>query len=96
MANDIVHKDLYQRLGNIKKGEEWLKAGEVLGLRVCRASKHPAAIRDPKLPNDNGKASLIATIQSHLHKGINQVIFKEILRFGIDEDSIWRALGMLK
>lgn len=96
MANDIAHKDLYQQLGNVKKGEDWLRMGEILGLRICRGSKHPATIRDPRLPDDNGRASLIATIQSHLNKGMNQAIFKEILRFGIDEDEIWKALGMLK
>lgn len=96
MANDINHKDLYQRLGNIKEGEEWLKAAECLGLRICCGSKHPATIRDPDLPDDNGKASLITVVQSSLHKRMNQRIFKEMLRFEKDEDKIWRCLGMLR
>lgn len=95
MANEIRHKDLFQQLGNIKKGEEWLKVADKLQLRICRGSKHPSTIRDPKLPEDNGKASLIATIQSDLHKTINQKIFKELLKFGIPEDDIWKALGKL-
>lgn len=95
MSNDIKHKDLYQNLGNIKRDQEWLKAADKLGLRVCGGSKHPYTIRDPKMPEDNGKASLIATIQSDLHKTINQKIFKEILKSGVSEEDIWKALGML-
>lgn len=95
MANDIVHKDLYQALGNIKKVEQWIQVGERLNLRICRGSKHPSTIRDPKLPEDNGKASLITVIPNDLHRRINQQIFKELLRFGIAEDDIWKALGML-
>ncbi|MEK7180074.1 MAG: hypothetical protein AAB706_01240 [Patescibacteria group bacterium] len=96
MSNNIKRKDLFQGLGNIKKPEQWLEAAERLELRVCRGSKHPSTIRDPKKPNDTGRASLITVIPSHLHKMINQDIFKEILKFGIPEDDIWKALNMLK
>ncbi|OHA90991.1 MAG: hypothetical protein A2832_01280 [Candidatus Zambryskibacteria bacterium RIFCSPHIGHO2_01_FULL_44_22b] len=95
MSNDIKHKDLYLKLGNIKRAEEWLKAAETLNLRICGGGKHPYTIRDPKKPDDNGKGSLIAVIQTTLHKTINQKIFKEILKFGIPEEDIWRALDLL-
>lgn len=95
MANDIQRKDLYQTLGNIKKVEQWLQVGERLNLRVCRGGKHPSTIRNPKMPDDNGRASLITVIPNDLHRIMNQNIFKEFLRFGIPEDEIWKALGML-
>jgi hypothetical protein len=95
MSNDIIRKELYVRLIQIKRVEEWIKACEKLGLRVCRGSKHPSTIRNPKMPNDDGKASLITVVPNDLHKLINQTIFKELKRFGINEDDIWKALGFL-
>lgn len=95
MANDIQRKDLYQTLGNIKKVEQWLQVGERLSLRVCRGGKHPSTIRNPKMPDDNGRASLVTVIPNDLHRIMNQKIFKEFLRFGIAEDEIWKVLGML-
>lgn len=96
MSNDIQRKDLYQRLGNIKNVEQWLKAAQKLDLRICRGSKHPSTIRNPKMPDDEGKASLIATIPNNLHKFMNQTIFKEFIKFGIQEEALWKALDMLK
>ncbi len=95
MANDIKNKSLYEQLGNIKKVEQWLKACEVLGFRVCRGTKHPSTIRNPKFPQDTGRASLITVVPNNLHRIMNQNIFKDILRFGVNEDDIWRALDML-
>jgi hypothetical protein len=94
MSNDIQHKDLFLSLGNIKRLDQWLRAGEKLGLRVCRGTKHPSTFRNPKMPKDTGRASLIAVIPNNLHKTMNQKIFKEILKFGIKEDDIWEALEM--
>ena len=98
MANNIRRKDLFQRLGNIKREEEWLSACKKLGLRICPGSKHSSTVRssDPKLLNDTGKASLIAVIPTELHKIMNQKIFKELLKFGVKEDDIWKALNLLK
>jgi len=95
MTNNIARKDLYKRLGNIKSREEWFKVAETAGLRICRGGKHPYTIRDPRKPNDESKASLIAVIPNNLHKNMNQHIFKHILAYGVPEDVIWKALGML-
>ncbi len=92
MSNNIKRKDLFQRLGNIKKQEHWLKAAEKLGLRICLGSKHPSTVRDPKKTEDNGRGSLISVIPNDLHRIMNQSIFKEFLRFGIPEDELWDAL----
>lgn len=96
MSNNIQHKDLFDGLGNIKKAERWLKAAEKLGLRICRGSKHPSTIRNPKMPDDDCRASLVAVVPNNLHKVMNQIIFKEFLKFGIKEDDIWKALEKLK
>lgn len=95
MTNSILRKDLYKRLGNIKDREAWLKVAEAAGLRICRGGKHPNTIRDPKMPADESKASLIAVIPNNLHNKMNQEIFKHFLAFGVEEDVIWKALGML-
>ena len=47
------------------------------------------------MPDDDSKASLIAVIPNYLHNKMNQEIFKHILAVGVDEDVIWKALGML-
>lgn len=96
MSNNIQRKDLFNGLGNIKRVEQWLKAGEALGLRVCRGSKHPSTFRNPRMPDDNGRASLITVIPNNLHRNINQAIFKELQKFGMSEDAIWKSLGLLK
>jgi hypothetical protein len=95
MSNEIIHKDLYQQIQKVNE-KDWLKASEILGLRICRGGKHPTTIRDPKLPDDTGKASLIAVIPNDLHKIMNQKIFKEFLNYGIEEETLWKAIGMLK
>lgn len=98
MSEDrIKRKDLWNRLNNIKKPQEWLKASERLGLRTTRSSSGTShcAIRDPKNSNDDDPKSLIATVQKNLYKQANQGIFKEMINFGISEDDIWRALKML-
>ena len=95
MTNNIIRKDLYKRLGNIKSRETWLKVAEAAGLRICRGGKHPFTFRDPRMSVDESKASLIAVIPNYLHNKMNQEIFKHILAFGVEEDVIWKALDML-
>jgi len=95
MTNLIVRKNLYGRLGSIKSMGKWLKVAEIAGLRICRGGKHPIIIRDPGMPDDESNASLIAVLTNNPHKVINQHIFKKILAFGVAEDVIWKALGML-
>ena len=99
MAEERVkRKELWARLNNIKKPQEWINAAEALGLRIARSTGGTShcTIRDPKNPNNDDPKSLIATIQKNLYKQVNQGIFKEFLKFGIPEDDIWKALKMLK
>lgn len=99
---EIAHRDLFEKLGSIKRQSQWLKAAEVLGFRVSAGGKHPYIVRDPKNPNNGDFRSSVTTIPSNLHSVINQKIFRQFLespisvRMGITEDAIWKALGMLK
>ena len=85
-------------MNNIKKPQEWLKAAEKLGLRISHsnAGTSHCTIRDPNNINDDDPKSLITTIPKNLYKQSNQGIFKQILNFGIPEDDIWKALGIIK
>ena len=95
MAGLIQRRELIPKLAQIKRREQWLKACDTLGLRICRGSKHPETIRRPDMPDDRGPASLITVIPTGLHKGMNEKIFKQILeKSGKHEDEIWEALGI--
>jgi hypothetical protein len=94
----IQRKDLWVRLNNIKKSQEWINAAEALGLRIATSgggTSH-STIRDPKnLDNDDPK-SLIATVQKNIYKQANHAIFKQLIKFGIPEEDIWKALRLRK
>ena len=98
----IEHRDLFDALGSIKKQSQWLKAAESLGFRITSGGKHPYVVRDPENDDDRNFTSSVTTIPSHLHKVINQKIFRQFLdspvskRMEVSEDDIWRALGSLK
>ena len=95
--NKIKHKELWQRMGNIKQ-RDWIKAGGRLGLHVSIKGGRGShiVIKDPKCSNPVGIRGLITTVQKDLRKQHNQTIFKQFLDYGIEEDRIWRALKMLK
>jgi hypothetical protein len=98
MSEDrIKRKNLWVSLNNIKTPQEWLKVAEKLSLRTAKSTGGTShcTIRDPKNLDNNDPKSLIATIQKNLYKQANQRIFKQIIDFGIVEDDIWKALGML-
>jgi hypothetical protein len=99
MSEDrIKRKNLWIGMNNIKQSD-WIKAGYALGLRVVKSpsgTSHTITFRDPKNPDDNSLKSLITTVQVNLFKQANQAIFKKVIDFGIEEDEIWKALGMIK
>jgi|SRR3989344_4698596 len=96
--NRIKHKNLWVRLNNIKKVHEWTNAAEALGLRIATSSGGTShcTIRDPKNLNNDDPKSLIATVQQNTYKQANQATFKQLLKFGIPEEKIWKALKLLK
>jgi len=92
----ITRKELWQGMGNITPSD-WYNAGRRLGLTVSTSygkGSH-AVIRDPYYPDPADFRGHITNIQRHLYKKMNQTIFKQLLKFGIAEDDIWRALKML-
>lgn len=92
----IQHRDLWQRLNNIRP-KDWENTGRRLKLAVSKEGGKGShcVIRDPAYPDQDYKG-LITTIPRNLYKELNQAIFKQIFKFGIPEDDIWRALKMLK
>lgn len=94
---EIKRKELWKSLGNIKCGD-WKKAARELGLPVTAHSGGSShfAIRKPGRETDYSTESLITTIYEGMHKQINQIVFKRLLEYGLDEDDIWRALGKLR
>jgi hypothetical protein len=98
MSEDrIKRKNLWIGLNNIKTSDEWIRAANKLGLRTSKSTggTSHSTIRDPNNMNNDDPKSLIATVQRNLYKQSNQGIFKQIINFGISEDDIWKALGML-
>lgn len=47
------------------------------------------------MPLDKGRASLITVIPYNLNKQLNESIFKQMLKFGVRENDLWRALDMM-
>ena len=98
MAEDrIRRKDLWQQLGNIKKKEIWIRAAQELDLKVTQpkgGSSH-YAIRFPNYENWDIKG-LISSVYNPVRKDISEAIFKKLLDNEYKEDSIWKALKMLK
>ncbi len=96
----IKRKDLWQAIGKIRQND-WGKAAQKLGLDFSNSwgrGSH-GVIRDPKFPDPSDTRGFITTIQKNLGKQHNQRIFKQLLdygmKLGINEDDIWKALGML-
>ena len=98
MTEDRVkRKDLWKQLCNIKRQKVWLNAAEKLGFIIDTSTGGTSHtnIRDKRYPITDVR-SLVVTVQSNLYKVVNEKYFKRFLDFGIEEDAIWRALGMLK
>lgn len=98
-GKEVQRRDLFERLGSIKKQSQWLRAAEILGFRITSGGKHPYVIRDSENPDNGDYRSSVTTIPSNLHTLINKKIFKQILnspvseRMRVTEDAVWKALG---
>lgn len=75
-----------ESLADIKQAD-WIRACTKLGLRVekNRGKGSHALVKQP-----DGEARL--TIQSDLHKIINQKYFKKLIQWGFTEERIFEAL----
>jgi hypothetical protein len=101
MAANVVplrHKDLHQSLGNIKTAKQWLDAATKLGFSITRprgGSSH-SSIRKVHSKPEDGIQGLITTVYDGMGKQVNQKVFKKLLEYGVEEDDLWRALGMMR
>ena len=66
---------------------DWIRACQKLGL-IVETSHGKGSHLLVKHPNDDRKY----TIQVHLHRLINQKIFKQLIQWGFDEEKIWEAI----
>lgn len=98
-GKEIQRRDLFERLGSIKRQSQWLRAAKILGFRITHGGKHPYVVRDPDNLNNGDYRCSVTTIPSNLHTAINQKIFKQILhssiseRMKITEETVWKALN---
>jgi len=104
MANDdISRKELFANgLKNITQ-TDWIDVALKLNIFVLKSksgTSHYITLRDPNRIGNDGIKVLITTVLPNLYKEANKSIFKNILKYGknnnISEDNIWRALGLLK
>ncbi|MFA6341214.1 MAG: hypothetical protein WCX27_03215 [Candidatus Paceibacterota bacterium] len=82
---------------NIRQSD-WIRAIPKLGLDLVKNNKgtsHTYIVRDPKNKDMDDVRGLIAVLQVNLYKQANRSIFNNILDFGVEEEKIWKALGML-
>ena len=103
MSEDrIKHKECFRKLESVKRVDNWLTAVKRLGFRIANGGKHPYTVRDPQNPNDDDYRSLVTTIPSGIHRGINKVIAKQILfspitnRLGITEEQFWKIVDSFR
>ncbi len=92
----IARRDLWQRLGSIKKKKIWIRAAGTLGLNVTQpkgGSSH-YAIRLPGYENSDING-FISNVYDPMRKDISEAVFKRLLEKGYKEDDIWKALKML-
>ncbi|OJI08679.1 MAG: hypothetical protein COV08_03260 [Candidatus Vogelbacteria bacterium CG10_big_fil_rev_8_21_14_0_10_49_38] len=101
MAEEKVkRKNLLNSLGNIKFSD-WCKMTTKLGLLLTKpdSGTSHSCIRKPSQPIDYGIGGLILTINPGMGKQTNIKVFKQVLRYGlnngISEDAIWKALDLL-
>lgn len=92
----VKRKDLWNSLGNIRKND-WLKAGEMLGLvlTIPTGGTSHVAIRKPSVPIEDIRG-LVVTVYEGMSKQVNGIVFREFLKAGFEEDQMWRVLGKLK
>jgi len=93
----IQRKELWVKLANLKKGLQWIRAAETLGLSVTQpngGSSH-FALRLPGYEKTDVRGCVTNVFPS-VRKDVNEKVFKSLLDAGFEEDEIWKALGMLK
>lgn len=94
MTSDFLpkNKQLWESRGNIRLGN-FLKGAERLGLRITQPNKGTShfAVRKPDIVT-NGLESLITNVYEGMSKQAKGDVIKSLLKYGIKEDNLWKAL----
>lgn len=81
------------KLMHIKRQKGWIKALESLGYVVEPGKGSHYVARNRNFDRSDYR-SLVLTIQKDIRKDVNESMFKELIKKGISEDEILRALGL--
>ena len=94
MADElIVRKDLIQRINKVTR-DDFIKAAQESGFVVTKnATGSHCAIRRPAIPVEDFR-SFIYTVYEDMSKQTKVKVFKALRREGVDEDELWRHLGL--
>jgi predicted RNA binding protein YcfA (HicA-like mRNA interferase family) len=92
--SESSHPELKPKLASVKRQSEWIKVTQKLGFIVEPGKGSHYVARNNKFPKSDCR-SLIVTIQKEIRRDVSESIFKELMRKGVPEDDIWRALGFL-
>ena len=94
MADELIkRKNLLREIDRVKL-DDWIRAAKELGLVVTQPSGGSShyAIRRAGFPPEDFRG-FITNVYENLHRQDKPTIFKRLLRAGIAEDDLWRALG---
>ena len=95
MADElIVRKNLVQRINKVTR-DDFIKAARESGFVVTKnVTGSHCAIRRPNFPAEDFR-SFIYTIYEDMSKQTKLKVFKALRREGVEEDDLWRSLGLL-
>ena len=98
MTDEVFkNKKLKARLNNIGL-KDWIKVARDHNLFIAHGTRgsHYTTIRDPKNSNRDDVRGVITTITPNCYLQNNIKIFKRFLAYGLEEDEIWKSLGLKK
>ena len=97
MADELIkRKDLLRQIDKVSC-DDWIRAAKECGFLVTQrkggSSHYRIGIRG--FPSEDFKG-YIMVIYEHIHKQDKPKVFKKFMREGIEEDRLWKLLGLLK
>ncbi|HEY4516681.1 MAG TPA: hypothetical protein VJG64_01940 [Candidatus Paceibacterota bacterium] len=96
MADELIkRKGLIQQIDKASR-DDFIKAVQKVGFLVTNLSSGSHyAVRRPGFDPADFKG-FVTTVYADMSKQMKMKIFKNLVRAGINEDELWRGLGLLK
>ena len=96
MSDELIkRKDLLRRIDRVTC-DDWIRVATECGFLVTQrtgGSSHYRIGRSGFLPDDF--KGYVMVVYKNLHKQDKSKVFKKFRREGIEEDRVWRLLGLL-